>query len=346
MATFPPLKNDLFLRVARGQPAERVPVWIMRQAGRYLSEFRALREKHNFFEMCQTPALAAEVTLQPIMKFPLDAAIIFSDILVIPQAMGLEVTMEPGVGPVLPHPLKTPEDMSRLTYDGSLEYVYDAIKLTREKLEGRVPLIGFAGAPWTLMSYMIEGGGSKTWSKPKRWLYAHPEESKLLLDKITELTIQYLVNQVRAGAQALQVFESHADFLNRDLFLKYSLPYLARISHEVKKQLGDDAVPMIVFPKGAHYALKELGKLNYDVVGIDWTVDPAVAREQIGPNVTLQGNLDPCALYAPQDKLRDLAQGMVAKFGKQRYIANLGHGIYPDTNPENVRAFIQAVQSA
>lgn len=348
---FPVLKNDLLLRAARGEEVDRIPVWVMRQAGRYLPEFRQLRSKHDFFTICQTPELAAEVTLQPIRRFDLDAAIIFSDILVVPQALGMTVEMKEGVGPVLPKPLVGPNDIDSLLFPvdvlSKLGYVFEAITLTRHKLDGKVPLIGFAGAPFTLMGYMIEGGGSKTLSKVKAWLYRYPDESRRLLKIITDVVIDYLVQQAAAGAQLLQVFESSAEHLGPELFNMFALPYLIDICERVKynvqeRKIGD--IPMTVFAKGAHYAIKDLANSGYDVVGLDWTIDPELARQQvIGMNITFQGNLDPCALYAFPNEVARMAKTTAEKFGKQRYIANLGHGIYPDVNPDNLKAFIDAI---
>jgi uroporphyrinogen decarboxylase len=350
MTSFPSLQNDLLLRAARGEPVERAPVWVMRQAGRYLPEFREMRAERDFFTVCQTPELACEVTLQPIRRFPgLDAAIIFSDILVIPQALGMVVEMKPGVGPVFEKPLAQPADLDNLTVPDvkeALKYVYDAISLTRHKLEGKVPLIGFTGAPWTLMAYMIEGGGSKTQSKAKRWLYQHPEASKRLLSLLASVCSQYLVEQVRAGAQLLQIFESNAEYLGSEQFETFALPYLRKIAQEVKESLASQNlshVPMTVFAKGGHYALSSLANSGYETVGLDWTIDPAQARQVVGPGVTLQGNLDPCALYAPVEELDKMTKEMVSKFGGQRWIANLGHGIYPDMDPGHLEVFIQAV---
>jgi len=347
---FPALKNDRILRAARGDDVDRIPIWIMRQAGRYLPEFRELRSKHDFFTICQTPELAAEVSLQPIRRFDLDACIIFSDILVIPQALGMTVEMRPGVGPVLPEPLISSEDIHKLDNTSNiaqkLSYVGEAITLTRHKLDGKVPLIGFSGAPWTLMGYMIEGGGSKTLSKAKSWLYQFPEASKQLLNILTSAIVDYLVMQACAGAQMLQVFESSAEHLGPELFKCYALPYIKQISLCVKSQIkakGLDDIPMTVFAKGAHYALQELAESGYDVVGLDWTIDPEEARQKVGSSVTLQGNLDPCALYASEAELRQRTKEMLKKFGKKRYIANLGHGIYPDMKPDHVATLISAV---
>ncbi|XP_018361310.1 PREDICTED: uroporphyrinogen decarboxylase isoform X2 [Trachymyrmex cornetzi] len=351
---FPPLKNDRILKAARGEPVDRIPVWVMRQAGRYLPEFQEVRAQHDFFAVCQTPELACQVTLQPIERFDLDASIIFSDILVIPQAMDLKVEMVPGVGPVLPQPLAGPNDLSRLkqpNVNEALKYVGDAITLTRHKLNGKVPLIGFTGAPWTLMGYMIQGGGSSTMAKARSWLYKYPEDTHKLLQMITDVIVDYLVMQVKAGAQLLQVFESNGDYLDDALFTNYSFKYLKQISERVRKQLKEaniPEVPMIAFPKGATMnSLKILAMdQSYEVIGLDWTVDPIEVRKQLGANVTLQGNMDPCAMYSSQDEIVDRAQKMVSNFGKTRYIANLGHGILPDTPISSMEAFIKGVHSA
>ncbi|XP_015601480.1 uroporphyrinogen decarboxylase isoform X2 [Cephus cinctus] len=350
---FPPLLNDRLLRAARGETVDRAPVWIMRQAGRYLPEFRETRSKHDFFSICQTPTLACEVTLQPIRRFDLDASIIFSDILVIPQAMGLVVEMRPGVGPVLPDPLSDPSHISRLVrpdVEKVLGYVADAITLTRQGLQGKVPLIGFTGAPWTLMGYMIQGGGSSTMAQARSWLYKYPEASHKLLQLLTDIIIDYLVMQIKAGAQLLQVFESNGDYLDDALFREFSYKYLKEISVNVRRKLNEKnipQVPMTIFPKGA--TLKSLEMLakdgDYEVIGLDWTVDPAEARKRLGPNVTLQGNMDPCALYATENEVFERGARMVKSFGKSRYIANLGHGILPDSPIPSVEAFISGVHS-
>jgi len=294
--------------------------------------------------------LACEITLQPIRRFPLDAAIIFSDILVIPQALGMKVEMKPGVGPVFDSPLVVPDDIDKLVVPDvkvALKYVYDAITLTRHKLEGKVPLIGFTGAPWTLMAYMIEGGGSKTQSKAKKWLYQYPEASKKLLAMITGVCVDYLVEQVRAGAQLLQVFESNAEYLGPDQFESFAFPFLVQINKQVKEKLAQEnleAVPMTVFAKGGHYALEKLADSGYETVGLDWTIDPVLARKVVGDKVTLQGNFDPPALYSSTEDIDKLVKIMCDKFGTHRWIANLGHGIYPDMDPDHLAAFIAAVQ--
>ncbi|KAG7196789.1 hypothetical protein KM043_014483 [Ampulex compressa] len=327
---FPLLKNDRLLKAARGEAVDRVPVWIMRQAGRYLPEFQEVRAKHDFFTICQTPTLA-----------------------LIPQAMGLEVQMVPGVGPVLPQPINDPSDISRLVkpvVSKDLKYIADAITLTRHSLEGKVPLIGFTGAPWTLMGYMIQGGGSSTLAKARSWLYKYSAESHILLQLITNVIVDYVVMQIKAGAQLVQIFESNGDYLNDKLFMEYSLRYLRQISQRVRMQLKQEnipEVPMTVFPKGITInSLETLAKEQlFDVIGIDWTIDPSDARKRVGPNVTLQGNLDPCALYAAKDQVYAKACHMVQEFGKNRYIANLGHGILPDITIESVKAFIHGIHS-
>ncbi|KAL3282230.1 hypothetical protein HHI36_005424 [Cryptolaemus montrouzieri] len=346
---FPLLQNDRILKVIKGEKPDKLPVWIMRQAGRHLPEFVEFRKKHDFFEICQTPKLACEVTLMPIRRYDLDAAIIFSDILVIPQALGLKVEMKPGLGPVIPTPL-TVDTIENLHSDGAadrLRYVGEAITLTRHELGGKVPLIGFSGAPWTLFGYMIEGGGSKTMSKAKKWLYEYPEESSKVLDILTNVIIDYLVIQAEYGAQVLQVFESSAEYLNRHLFTKFALPYLKKINIEVKRKIKEkkiEYIPIILFAKGGHFSLEDQTELGYDVLGVDWTVEPQIARF-LTKNSILQGNLDPCALYAPKEEIVKLVENMVAGFGTSKYIVNLGHGIYPDADIEKVKTFIDAVHN-
>ncbi|TPX55623.1 uroporphyrinogen decarboxylase [Powellomyces hirtus] len=357
-ADFPPLKNDLILRVARGEDVERIPVWIMRQAGRYLPEFREERSKHDFFTICRTPELACLVTLQPIDRYEglLDASIIFSDILVVPQALGLEVQMLPAKGPHFPEPLVDPSHLARLkkdvNVDAELRYVFEAITLTRQKLDGRVPLFGFVGAPWTLMAYMIEGGGSKTLSKAKAWLGQWPEESKELLQRVTDVVVDFLVGQAKAGAQLLQVFDSWAGELSPAQFNEFSLPYIQQIPTRVRAALREidptlAKIPMVVFARGAHYALESLStpEIGYDIISLDWTMDPVASRKRVGDNVSLQGNADPSLLYAPKETIKKEVAVMLEKFGtKRRYIANLGHGMHPDHDPEHLRAFLEAIR--
>jgi uroporphyrinogen decarboxylase len=305
--------------------------------------------------MCQNPEIACEVTLQPLERFPtLDAVIVFSDILVVPQAMGLECRMTPGRGPVFPHPISKPSDLSRLNLtpniEDSLGYVFDVVNLVRQQVAGRVPVIGFAGAPFTLMGYMVEGGGSKTLAKAKAWLLNHAAESHGLLQALTDIIVQYLVGKVRAGAQLLQVFESNAGDLSPAHFFEFSLPYLAQIVKRTKAELqrqGLPAVPMTVFARGANYdgALERLADSGYDVVGLDWCIEPQAARKRVPvAKAGLQGNMDPCYLYASKERIRDEVRAMLKGFGTQHYIANLGHGMMPDHDPQHAGAFITAVQ--
>ena len=344
MASFPPLDNDRLLRTARGEPTDCTPVWMMRQAGRYLPEYQAIRKEHNFFEVVETPELAAEVTIQPVERFSLDAAILFCDIMVVPEAMGLTVKMVSGQGPTFPKPLTTPDEMERLVepdVESALGHVFEALTVTRHELAGRVPLIGFSGAPWTLMAYMVEGGGSKSYRAARRWLYRHPDASKALLQRTTDVIVEYLIRQVDAGAQMLQVFDSWAGLHTPENFRTFCLPYLAEIATRVKAAHPD--VPLVVFAKGAHYALDALADTDYDVISLDSTMDPDAARETVGDRAVLQGNLDPCALYAPPDVLRREVQHMLAGFGPHHHIGNLGHGMLPDHDPEHARVFVDAV---
>ena len=344
MSSFPPLQNDLLLRTARGETTDRTPVWMMRQAGRYLPEYRAIREEHDFFDVVETPELAAEVTIQPVERFPLDAAILFCDIMVVPEALGLTVEMVSGKGPTFPQPLTTPDEMDRLVepdVDEALGHVFEALTVTRRQLNGRVPLIGFSGAPWTLMAYMVEGGGSKSYRHARAWLYEHPEASKALLQRITDVVVEYLVKQVDAGAQMLQVFDSWAGLHGPETFRTFCLPYLEEIATRFKREHPD--VPIVVFAKGAHYGLNALADTDYDVISLDWTMDPKSARRTVGDRAVLQGNLDPCALYAAPDALRREVQHMLAGFGPHQHIANLGHGMLPDHDPEHAGVFVDAV---
>ena len=343
MCDFSPLQNDLLLRAARGEDTPRTPVWMMRQAGRYLPEYRALRAGKPFFEVCRTPALAAEITLQPLERFDLDAAIIFSDILVVPQAMGMEVRMEKGVGPVFPEPLRQPDDLERLlTPDVSTElgYVFDALTAVRRALDGRVPLIGFCGAPWTLMAYMVEGAGSKQFAHARSWLYRYSLAAHELLRSLTDVLADYLIRQVEAGAQAVQVFDSWAGLLGPAEFATFSLPYLRELAHRFKQTHPE--VPCIVFARGAHHALNVLADTEYDVIGLDWTMDPVAARKETGRK-SLQGNLDPAVLFAKPSTIRAEVRRMLEAFGPQRHIANLGHGMHPNHDPAHAHIFVDAV---
>lgn len=338
---FTPLKNDLLLRAARGQKVERPPCWVMRQAGRYLPEYHREKGSADFFECCRNPEIASNLTLQPIDRFEglIDAAIIFSDILVIPQAMGMEVVMLLEKGPHFPEPLRDPEDEQfkevlgrEVDVKKELGYVYEAITLTRKKLDGRVPLYGFCGAPFTLLCYMVEGGGTKVFRQTKTWIYKYAEESKKLLQKIAELCVEYLAQQVVAGAQIVQIFDSWAGELSPATFQEFSLPFLTHICDNLPKrlkELGEEVVPMVCFAKGAWYSVETLCKTNYDVIGLDWLHDPkeayAIAQKH---GKVLQGNADPGVLYGGHAAITKVVENMVNGFGggKQGWIANLGHG--------------------
>lgn len=332
----------MLLKALRGEEVSRPPVWMMRQAGRYLPDYIKLRNKYDFFTRVQTPELACEITLQPVDQVGVDAAILFSDILVIPQAMGMTVLMEEGKGPLLPDVIKNGADVTKLNTDDiahHLSYVMDALTLTKKELNNRVPLIGFAGAPWTLLCYMIEGKGSKTWDKAKQFCFTQPELAKQLLQKITDATIQYLLAQVKAGADMIQVFDSWSGTLSPADFQQFAQPYLLQISDAVST-----AAPVILFPKGSWYALPELGKSSAAGIGIDWTLTPKMAREMAGPNTTLQGNFDPCKLLAPIPQIKKEVKEMIDGFGTRRYIANLGHGIMPNIPVDHAKAFVDAVK--
>jgi uroporphyrinogen decarboxylase len=336
------LKNDLLLKALRKEKVERPPVWMMRQAGRYLPDYIKLRDKYDFFTRVQTPELATQITLQPVDQVGVDAAIIFSDILVIPQAMGLEVLMEEGRGPSLPKTIKTQDDIDQLNTlnaEHHLKYVLDALSLTKKELNGRVPLIGFAGAPWTILCYMIEGKGSKTWDKAKQFAYTQPRLAHALLQKITSITIDYLKAQVRAGADTVQVFDSWAGSLSPEDFKTYAQPYLTQIADAVK-----DLAPVILFPKGSWYALKDLSTSSASGIGIDWGITPSLARELTNNNITLQGNFDPAKLLAPIPQIKRWVKEMIDDFGVQNYIANLGHGITPNVPVDHAKAFVEAVK--
>jgi uroporphyrinogen decarboxylase len=336
------LKNDLLLKALRGENVDRPPVWMMRQAGRYLPDYIKLRNKYDFFTRVQTPELAAEITLQPIEQVGVDAAIIFSDILVIPQAMGLEVLMEEGKGPSLPNVIKSQKDIDALVTDGveeKLNYVSKALTLTKQQLNGRVPLIGFAGAPFTILCYMIEGKGSKTWDKAKQFCFTQPTLAHQLLQKITDTTISYLKEQVKAGADVVQVFDSWSGCLSPEDFKNIAQPYLIKIVDALH-----DMAPVILFPKGSWYALKDLSESNAAGLGLDWCVSPGVARELTGNKITLQGNFDPAKLLLPVPEIKKAVKEMIDAFGVKSYIANLGHGITPNIPVDHARAFVDAVK--
>ena len=346
---FPSLQNDLILRAARGEPVERVPVWIMRQAGRHLQEYKDFMAQPgmDFFTVCRNPELVVKVTMLPIHRYPkLDAAIIFSDILVIPQAMGMQVQMVPGLGPQFPNPIRSPDDLKRIELSPNtlkaLDYVYKAIEKCRFALNGKCPLIGFAGAPWTLFAYMIEGGGSKTFSYARRFVYMYPEATDQLLSAITNVIIDHLMGQIEAGAQLVQIFDSWAGELPSHLYIQHVMEHMERIPFIIRKRFPD--VPIICFPKGAPSIVQILSqKQCYDVISLDWNMDPATLRRSYGTTVGYQGNLDPCLLYASQTQIYAGVQNMLQSLGKTRTIANLGHGVYPDVSPDHVEHFLNAV---
>lgn len=336
------LKNDLFLRALRGEDVSRPPVWMMRQAGRYLPEFRALRDQYDFFTRCQTPELASEITVQPIRRYGMDAAILFSDILVVPQAMDIEVQMKNGVGPWLPEPVRSAADVDRVVVPDvheSLGYVLEAIRMTNEKLDGAVPLIGFAGAPWTIFCYCVQGQGSKSFDRAKAFCFTHPEAAHALLRKITDTTIAYLKAKVAAGVHAVQLFDSWGGMLSPEDYQEFSWQYIQQIVDALKPH-----APVIVFAKGCWFALESMAQSGASALGVDWTVSPQMARRLTGGQITLQGNMDPARLLSPPDTIRKMVHEMIRGFGKNRYIVNLGHGILPEVPLENAGAFIQAVK--
>jgi uroporphyrinogen decarboxylase len=336
------LQNDLLLRTLRGEATERTPVWMMRQAGRYLPDYIKLREKYSFFERCQKPELATEITLQPIDQVGVDAAIIFSDILVVPQAMGLEVQLIEHKGPLLPDPIKTASDFKRIRVPDvheSLGYVFEALKLTKQELNGRVPLIGFAGAPWTILCYMVQGKGSKTFDEAKAFCYTQPELAHQLLQMITDTTIAYLKAQVKAGADVVQIFDSWGGLLSPADFETYSLQYMRQIVAALK-----DEVLTILFAKGAWFALEQMAATGVHGLGIDWCIEPTIARKLAGNAVTLQGNFDPAKLLSPIPVIEKEVKQMLQQFGPGRHIANLGHGILPNVPVDHARAFVDTVK--
>ncbi len=336
------IKNDLYLRALKGEVVERPPVWMMRQAGRYLPEFQEIKAKYDFFTRCQTPELASEITVQPIRRYGMDAAILFSDILVIPQAMNIEVEMKNGVGPWLPNPIRTMADVEKVIVpeiEETLGYVMDAIKLTKEMLNDEIPLIGFAGSPWTILCYCIQGQGSKNFDKAKEFCFTQPVAAHTLLQKITDTTILYLKEKVKAGVNAVQVFDSWGGMLSPVDYQEFSWKYINQIIEALK----DDA-PVIAFGKGCWFALEEMTKSNASALGVDWTITPEWARKLTRGNVTLQGNFDPTRLFSPPAEIKKQVKQMIDAFGKDKYIVNLGHGILPNIGLDNAKAFIDAVK--
>ncbi|WP_405200196.1 uroporphyrinogen decarboxylase [Christiangramia sp. LLG6405-1] len=336
------IKNDLFLKALRGESVERPPVWMMRQAGRYLPDFMKLKEKYDFFTRCRTPELATEITVMPIRQVGPDAAILFSDILVVPQAMNIEVEMKPGVGPWLPNPVDTPGKVEQVIVPDvheTLGYVFDAIKLTKQELNDEVPLIGFAGSPWTILCYCVQGQGSKTFDKAKRFCFMEPIAAHKLLQKITDTTIAYLKEKVKAGVDAVQLFDSWGGLLEPNDYKEFSWQYMQQIIDALK-----DEVPVIAYGKGCWFALKDMSQSGAAALGVDWTCDARNARYLSGGQITLQGNFDPARLYSKPIEIKYMVNDMIKAFGKDRYIANLGHGILPNIPVDNAKAFVDAVK--
>ncbi len=337
------LQNDLLLRAARGEAVERTPVWLMRQAGRILKEYREIRNRISGFKaLVETPELAAEVTIQPVDILGVDAAIIFSDILVVPEAMGLPYRMIEKKGPWFDETIRSKADLKRLCVpdpEAELGYVTEAIRCTKKALNGRVPVIGFAGAPWTIFSYMVEGQGTKTFATARKMLYTEPGLSHQVLDMITETTIAYLKAQIAAGADMVQLFDSWAGILPAEQYRNFGSRYLKRICAEIQE------VPVTVFAKGAWFALDDIAEMDCRTVGLDWHLQPEMARKKLGNDKTLQGNLDPCMLYADDEALVNATHQMLKRFGPRRHIANLGHGVYPDVDAAKVKLFVETVKA-
>lgn len=336
------IKNDLYLRALRGETVSRPPVWMMRQAGRYLPEFIAIREKYDFFTRCRTPELASEITVQPIRRYGMDAAILFSDILVVPQAMNIPFEMKAGIGPYLPNPIRSQKDVDQTIVpdiNEELGYVMDAIKMTKEMLNNEIPLIGFAGSPWTVFCYCVQGQGSKSFDKAKEFCFTQPIAAHQLLQKITDTTIAYLKEKVNAGVDAVQIFDSWGGMLSPVDYQEFSWKYIQQIIDALHTE-----APVIAFGKGCWFALEEMAKSKVAALGVDWTVSPKIARALTHNSVTLQGNMDPSRLLSPPGDIKKLVTQMINEFGKDKYIVNLGHGILPNIPVDHAKAFIDAVK--
>ena len=343
-----PLLNDRLLRALLRQPVDVTPVWLMRQAGRYLPEYRATRARAgSFMQLCQTPELACEVALQPLTRFPLDAAILFSDILTIPDAMGLGLSFSEGEGPRLARPIRSADEVKRLGVpdpEAELGYVMAAVRLIRRELAGRTPLIGFAGSPWTLATYMIEGGASREFAWCKGMLFAEPALLHQLLDTVARSVLLYLNAQIAAGAQALMIFDTWGGILSPRAYREFSLHYMAQIVAGLQRQQEGCTVPVVLFTKGGGAWLEAMAATGCDALGLDWTVDLSAARRRVGRQVALQGNLDPCVLYAPAARIRQEVATLLADFGAgSGHIFNLGHGIHPLIDPDHVAVMVEAV---
>jgi len=342
------LKNDRFIRALLKQPVDKTPVWMMRQAGRYLPEYKAIRaEAGSFMNLCTNPELACEVTLQPLERFDFDAAILFSDILTIPDAMGLGLYFTEGEGPKFKHPVRTAADVEKLPIpdpEMELKYVMDAVRLIRKNLHGRVPLIGFAGSPWTLATYMVEGSSSKTFSKVKAMMLNEPKLMHKMLDKIAQSVASYLNAQIAAGAQAVMLFDTWGGSLGSEEYAEFSLYYAQQVRSALKTQVAGQKIPTILFTKGGGQWLESMVETGYDALGLDWQTDIQKARTRVGEQVALQGNMDPVTLYANPEVIRAKVSSILEKYGAgSGHVFNLGHGILPDMNPEHVKVMVDAV---
>ncbi|MBB5213070.1 uroporphyrinogen decarboxylase [Microbulbifer hydrolyticus] len=345
---FAPLQNDRFLRALLRQPVDRTPMWMMRQAGRYLPEYRATRAKAgSFMDLCRNTELACEVTLQPLERYPLDAAILFSDILTIPDAMGLGLYFEEGEGPKFKKPVRTSAEIAALEVVNTakdLSYVTDAVTTIRRELNGRVPLIGFSGSPWTLATYMIEGGSSRDFARAKEMLYNRPRDMHQLLTVLADSVIDYLNAQIRAGAQAVQIFDTWGGALSHSAYREFSLNYMARIVQGLIKEQDGRQVPVILFTKGGGQWLEAMADTGATALGLDWTTDIAQARARVGDRVALQGNMDPSILLANPERIREEVAAVLAGFGSGTgHIFNLGHGVTPKVDPAHAGAMFDAV---
>lgn len=342
------LQNDRLLRALLRQPVDKTPVWMMRQAGRYLPEYRATRTRAgSFMDLCMNPDLACEVTLQPLERYPLDAAILFSDILTIPDAMGLGLTFTAGEGPRFERPVRTQADVDKIGIpdpEGELSYVIDAVRVIRRELNGRVPLIGFSGSPWTLATYMVEGSGTKEFAKIKGMMFDAPKTLHQLLDKLAQSVVCYLNAQIAAGAQAVMVFDTWGGVLTPRDYREFSLRYMQQIVEGLDRHSEGRQVPVVLFTKGGGAWLEDMAATGCDALGLDWTLDIAEARARVGDKVALQGNMDPCVLYASPDRIRQEVATILAGYGSgPGHVFNLGHGIHQHIEPEHAGAFIHAV---
>ena len=343
-----PLKNDRLLRALLREPVDVTPVWMMRQAGRYLPEYRATRAKAgSFMDLCKSPELACEVTIQPLERYPLDAAILFSDILTVPDAMGLGLYFTEGEGPKFTHPVQSEAAVNALgmpDMQDDLGYVMDAVRTIRHELDGRVPLIGFSGSPWTLATYMVEGSSSKNFAKVKGMMFNSPQLMHVLLDKVSRAVTAYLNAQVDAGAQALMIFDTWGGALTPQHYQTFSLAYMEQIVRGLKREAEGRKVPVILFTKGGGLWLEQMADSGCDALGIDWTLNLADARRRVGDRVALQGNLDPCTLYASPQRIREEVAQVLESYGKgSGHVFNLGHGIHPEIDPEHAGVFVEAV---